>query len=830
MSSPRATYRVQLHPGFRFDDVRAIVDYLDELGVSHVYCSPYLQARAGSLHGYDVVDHHRISDELGGEAGHSRLVGALSQRGMGHVLDVVPNHMAVNEPANEWWWDVLKHGPASPYSAFFDIDWDPPEARLRRRVLLPVLRDHYGRVLEAGNIRIERSENELVVRHHDHVSPLSPESVEVTLGDAPGGEKLSALNSDPDSLHELLEKQHYRLAHWRTAGQDLNYRSFFAIADLAALRIENDDVFDAVHELVLELVDRGELDGLRIDHVDGLRDPAAYLRKLRGKAPNTYIVVEKILEPHEALPGGWPVEGTTGYDFLHLATGVLVDSASEKPLDDFYRDFTGQDEDLSDLRRAKKLMMMETELASDIERLTDLFVLVCELRHNYRDFTRHDMRETLRETLAAFSVYRTYVSLPSNVSPSDEVYTNEAVATAKERRDDLDPELFTFLGELLLMRHPGRPENELALRFQQTSGSVMAKGVEDTLFYAYNRFAALNEVGGDPGRFGVSVQEFHDAMERAGREHPRSMLATSTHDTKRSEDVRARLAVLSEVPERWIAAVRRWSALNERHHRAGMPDRNMEYLLYQTLVGAWPMNVERALGYMEKAAKEAKLHTSWIHPNEPYDQALRAFVEAALTDRAFVDDLVAFVSTLIEPGRINSLTQTLLKLTCPGIPDLYQGTELWDLSLVDPDNRRPVDYDARRALLGFVKQARPEEILARADEGAPKLFLVQRLLQLRRERPELFAPEAGFRPLHVEGRKAEHVVAFARGEDLVIVAPRVVLGLGDGWGATIVELGRGEWQSALNGDIYQSRSAMGPLLIDFPVNVLIRYTGRGGGS
>jgi (1->4)-alpha-D-glucan 1-alpha-D-glucosylmutase len=827
MISPRATYRMQLHRGFRFDDVSVILDYLDELGISHVYCSPYLQARPGSMHGYDVVDHHRISDELGGGAAHSRFIGALSQRGMGHVLDIVPNHIAVNERVNRWWWEVLKHGPASPYSAFFDIDWDPPEARLRRRLLLPVLGDHYGRVLEAGGIRIESSEDELVVRHHDHVSPLSPESVALTFGDAPGDEELYALNSNLDDLHELLEKQHYRLAHWRTAGQDLNYRSFFALADLAALRMENDDVFDAVHELVLALVGRDQLDGLRIDHVDGLRDPAAYLRKLRSKAPNAYIIVEKILEPHEKLPSDWPVEGTTGYDFLHLATGVLVDPASEMTLDDFYRDFTGRDDDLSELKRAKKLIMMETELASDIERLTDLFVLVCELRHNYRDFTRHEIRETLRETVAAFSVYRTYVALPSDVSPSDEAYVNEAIAVAKKRRDDLDPELFAFLGELLLARHPGGPENELALRFQQTSGTVMAKGVEDTLFYAYNRFAALNEVGSDPGRFGVSVPEFHDTMKRAGREHPWSMLATSTHDTKRSEDVRARLAVLSEIPERWIEAVRRWSGLNERHHHAGMPDRNMEYLLYQTLVGAWPISVERALRYMEKAAKEAKLHTSWINPNEPYDRALRVFVEAVLDDRAFVDDLVAFVSTLIEPGRINSLTQTILKLTCPGIPDLYQGTELWDLSLVDPDNRRPVDYDARRALLGFVRKARLEDILARADEGAPKLFLIQRLLRVRRERPELFAPEAAYRAVQVEGRKAENVIAFARGEDLVIVAPRLVLGLGDGWGATIVELGRGEWQSVVNGDIYQSHSAMGPLMIDFPVNVLIRYTGRG---
>lgn len=826
MISPRAMYRVQLHRGFRFDDAIAILDYLDELGISHVYCSPYLQARPGSSHGYDVVDHHRISDDLGGEAAHSRFVGALSQRGMGHVLDVVPNHMAVNDRANKWWWDVLKHGPGSRYAAFFDIDWDPPEARLRRRLLLPVLSDHYGRVLEAGGMRVERSDDELVVRHGDGVSPLSPESVEITFGAAPEDEDIRALNSNPDGLHELLERQHYRLAHWRTAGQDLNYRSFFAIADLAALRMENEDVFDVVHEVVLGLVERGELDGLRVDHVDGLRDPAAYLRKLRDSAPQAHIVVEKVLDPHERLPSEWPVQGTTGYDFMHLATGVLVNPANEKQLGDFYRDFTGVDGDVNELKRDKKLLMMETELASDIERLTDLFVLVCELRPRYRDFTRHELRETLRETIAAFSVYRTYVTPPSELSPSDEMHVNEAVAIATKRRDDLDPELFAFLAELLLLRHPGRPESELALGFQQTSGTVMAKGVEDTLFYVYNRLAALNEVGSDPGSFGVSVQELHDAMARTGREHPSSTLATSTHDTKLSEDVRARLAVLSEVPERWIASVRRWAELNERWRRGGMPDRNTEYLMYQTLVGAWPVGVARAQRYMEKAAKEAKVHTSWIHPQEAYDRALRAFVEGALTDRTFVEDLVAFVGTVIEPGRINSLTQTLLRLTCPGVPDLYQGTELWDLSLVDPDNRRPVDYDARRALLRFVTDAPIEEITARADEGAPKLFLIQRLLRLRRERPELFAPDATYRPLLVEGRKAEHVIAYARGEDLVVVAPRLVLGLGDGWGATMVELGRGEWRSIVTGNVHESRSAMGPLLSDFPVNVLIRYIGR----
>jgi (1->4)-alpha-D-glucan 1-alpha-D-glucosylmutase len=826
MIPPRATYRVQLHRDFGFDDVIAILDYLDELGISHVYCSPYLQARAGSMHGYDVIDHHRINDELGGDDARSRFVGALSRRGMGHILDIVPNHMAVNDPANRWWWDVLKHGPGSRYAAFFDIDWDPPEARLRGRLLLSVLGDHYGRVLETGGIRIERAGDELVVRHGDGMSPLSPESVEVTFGGAAGDEQISALNSNLDDLHELLEKQHYRLAHWRTAGQDLNYRSFFALADLAALRMDNDDVFDAVHEVVLDLVDRGELDGLRVDHVDGLREPAAYLRKLRARAPEAYVLVEKVLEPNEKLSREWPVEGTTGYDFMHFATGVLIDPANEKLLDDFYRDFTGLDDDLSELKRDEKLLMMDTELASDIERLTDLFVLVCEFRLRYRDFTRHEMRETLRETIAALSIYRTYVASPSNVSPSDEEHVNEAVAAATKRRDDLDPELFAFLAELLLLRHPGRPENELALRLQQTSGPVMAKGVEDTLFYVYGRLAALNEVGSDPGRFGVSVQELHDAMAGRAREQPWSMLATSTHDSKRSEDVRARLAVLSEVPERWIAAVRRWAGFNERHRRGGMPDRNMEYLLYQTLVGAWPISVTRAQRFMEKAAKEAKVHTSWINPDETYDRDLNSFVEAALADRAFVEDLVAFVGTVIEPGRINSLTQTVLRLTCPGVPDLYQGTELWDLSLVDPDNRRPVDYDARRALLSFVAEARIEEIVARSDEGAPKLFLIQRLLRLRRERPELFVPDAAYRPLQVDGRKAEHVIAFARGEDLVVVAPRLLLGLGDGWGATMVELGPGEWQSIVNGDTYQSRSAMGPLLVDFPVNVLVRYTGR----
>src|SRR5680860_1279092 len=628
-TSPRATYRVQLHAGFGFDDAAAIVPYLAKLGISHLYCSPYLQARAGSTHGYDVVDHARFNEELGGAEAHGRLLDALREHGMGQILDIVPNHMAINDSANAWWWDILKLGPHSLYASFFDIDWDPPEDKLRRKILVPILGDHYGRVLEAGEVQFGYAEGEPVARYFEHTLPLAP-------GTEPGD--IDSVNRDVEAVHDVLEEQNYRLARWRVASEELNYRRFFAINDLAALRAENPEVFRQTHALILDLVERGELQGLRIDHIDGLRRPAEYLAKLRAAAPDVYIVVEKILEPDEALPD-WPVQGTTGYDFLNRLNGLFVDPAGAGALTSVYETFTGDVADLDDQRRTKKLALANSELASDLERLTDLLAEICERHRRYRDYTQRELRSALVETMAAFPVYRTYVNPASrSVGETDRRVIEKAIETARSRREDLEVELFDLLRDVLLLRFDQPAENNLAMRFQQVTGAVMAKGVEDTLFYTYNRLTSLNEVGGDPGRFGVSPDEFHRANAAAQREWPVAMLATSTHDTKRSEDVRVRISLLSQLPDRWGSAVGRWSEMNMRHRTRDRPSRGDEYLLYQTLVGAWPLGVGRATDFMTKAAKEAKLHTSWIDPDEDYDAALRSFVEAALGDDAFVSE------------------------------------------------------------------------------------------------------------------------------------------------------------------------------------------------
>lgn len=810
----RATYRVQLHKGFGFDSAAQIVPYLARLGISHLYCSPYLQARPGSTHGYDVVDQSKISEELGGADAHHRMCEELARHGMSHTLDVVPNHMTVIDRANEWWWDVLKNGTGSTFAPYFDIDWDPPEDKLHRTLLVPVLGDHYGRVLRSGDIKLEREGNEVVVRYFDHVLPTAPGST--------AGVDLGRANEDPDLLHEVLEKQHYRLAFWRSAGQELNYRRFFSINDLAALRMDNPDVFDRVHSLVLELVRTGVLEGLRIDHIDGLRDPEGYLTQLRSWAPGAYLVVEKILEPEESLRLDWPIEGTTGYEFLNRVLGLFVDPAAEGPLTDVYESFVGGSPGLDALKHDKKMLLMESELAADIERLLELFAEICHREPDLRDFTRVELRDTLRETIAYFPVYRTYVSTARrSVGEQDEEYITRATNLAGKRR----PELIGLLGhlrDLLLLRVDGEVATELALRFQQTTGPVMAKGVEDTVFYVYNRFVALNEVGGDPGRFGISPAVFHEQMETAQRDWPLGLLATSTHDTKRSEDVRARLALLSEVPDVWAEAVRRWSEMNERHRSGSGPDPNTEYLLYQTLVGAWPLDVERAWAYVEKAAKEAKVHTSWTDPDPAYEGALRDFVTGVLSDRPFLDDLRAFTEPLIQPGCINSLAQQLVKLTAPGVPDIYQGTEIWDLSLVDPDNRRPVDYPERAALLDALDGAGATAALERAEEGGPKLFVTQRALALRARIPRAFGSASSYVPLQASGDKKNHVVAFVRGDQAIAVVPRLVLGLQGQWGDTHLGLPSGRWRDELSGQSFQGDTMMSELCFRLPVALLAR--------
>ncbi len=812
MTAPVATYRVQLQPAFTFDDAAAIAPYLARLGVSHLYCSPYLQAAPGSTHGYDVVDPERINAELGGADGHRRLTAALAAAGLGHILDVVPNHMAALPRYNPWWWDVLEHGRDGPYASYFDIDWGPPERRMRGVILLPVLGDRYGVVLGSGELRIVEHDGGHALAYHDHLFPLAPGSLD--------GIDVSRAERDPALLHEVLERQHYRLAYWRS-DRELNYRRFFDVNELIALRMERKDVFEDVHALPLRLMREGRLQGLRIDHVDGLADPLAYLRRLRAAAgSDAPIYVEKILAAHEHLRDDWPVEGDTGYGFARLATGVLVDPDGEEPLDALYRSFTGTSDTFADIALAAKRGVMRDVLGADLARLAETLLGICDAEPAYRDHTREEIRTAIEELIAGLDVYRTYVRPGAGHADPEDVDAIEAAAGRAAQRGRAEPLLLRLLADILCLRHRTEACDGFVVRLQQTSGAVMAKAIEDTAFYAYNRFVALNEVGGEPQTFGVPVAELHRHNAWVQSRRPLTLLATSTHDCKRGEDVRARLAVLSEIPERWSEAVWRWAALNERHRSAGLPDRDGEYLLYQTLVGAWPLEPERAVAYMAKATKEAGTHTSWTEPDPAFDAALESFVRGVLADDAFVSDLEGFVAGIRDAGWVNSLTQTLLKLASPGVPDIYQGSELVNLSLVDPDNRRPVDHGAAAALLEEVLAGTPEEAWGQRDRGAAKLLLTARALALRGRRSHAFGPAASYAPLAASGPRAGHVIAFARGDAVIAVAPRLVLRLGGGWDGTTLDLPPGAWTDVICGTRASGRVALEHLLARFPVALL----------
>jgi (1->4)-alpha-D-glucan 1-alpha-D-glucosylmutase len=911
---PLATYRLQLHPGFDFDRAAEVADYLAELGVSHAYLSPVLQAAPGSTHGYDVVDHSRPSEALGGEEGHARLCAALGEAGLGQVLDIVPNHMAIGGPENRWWWDVLENGPSSLWAGHFDVTWDPPEEKLRNTVLIPILGDHYGRVLDRGEVRLVHERGEFTITYHDHVLPVAlrtlsphiaaaaeragsddlafiatalrrlpaatrtdragmierhrdtavlrrqlvwlldhedgPDGVGVRVGEAIAA-AVADLNADVDALDDLLENQNYRIAFWRTAGRELGYRRFFDINTLVGLRMEDPEVFADTHELVLRWVRDGIVDGLRVDHPDGLRDPEQYFERLAAAAGGAWVVAEKILEPGEELPSAWPVSGTTGYDRVATIGGVFVDPAGEAPLTAAYGELTGSPTDWPTVARDAKALAVREILAADVSRLTALLAEVCESRRHQRDRTRHELAEALRELLVSFPVYRTYVRAEQGVvRPSDVERVGAAIAAVAERRPDIDDDLLVFLADLLLARLPdaGPLEHELAMQFQQLSGPAMAKGVEDTAFYRFTRLFALNEVGGDPGRFGLPVAEFHATNARVHERWPGTMTALSTHDTKRSADVRARLALLSEVPEAWAVFASRWIDGSARLWPGGEADRSTQWLLLQTLVGAWPIDVGRAVAYMAKATKEAKLHTTWTEPDEAYDTARDDYVEAVLGDTDLVDEVEAFVGTLAPAGYVNGLAQQLLALTLPGVPDVYQGNELVDLSLVDPDNRRPVDFALRRALLAELPGLTPEDLLARADQGLPKLRVTHDALHLRRRRPACFGTgrEGAYVPLSVLGAEADHVVAYARGGDVAVVVPRLVLSLrrrrpdvapgglnpvAGRWTDTAIALPPGTWSDLVTGasltvDASSSGArvgvAVGDLLVRFPVALLER--------
>jgi (1->4)-alpha-D-glucan 1-alpha-D-glucosylmutase len=920
---PSATYRLQLDQDFAFHDAGALAPYLRALGVTACYVSPVLQARGGSSHGYDVCDHSRLSSDLGGQPGFEVFAAALWEQGLGLILDAVPNHMGIGDPGNVWWMDVLENGPGSVYASYFDIDWHPVNPDLQDKVLLPLLEDQYGRVLEAGKLRLGYQEGAFFLWYYQTRLPIAPctyaailerpcahlaqvlgerhphlrelrsiltalrylpprtdpapekvlerhrekEVIKRRLADlcaacpdlqatvAASVQQLNGTPGDPrsfDPLDALIERQAYRLAFWRVAAEEINYRRFFDINELAAIRMELPKVFQSTHQVLFRLLAEGKATGLRIDHPDGLRDPASYFRQLQlhyvlaraalvpggrpeGLAravdeclpvePGTeksaagwplYIVAEKILVEGEQLPSDWAVHGTTGYDFLNLVNRLFVDQETREAFDRIYQSFTGASSAYDQRISSAKKMTMLVSMASEINALAHQLDRIAERNRRCRDFTLNSLTFALREVIACLPVYRTYITGPEAVSPRDRLVVEAAVAEAKRRNPRTAEAVFDFVrGVVLLSGVDDFPEAERprlvewALKFQQLTGPIMAKSVEDTVFYTYNRLVSLNEVGGSPDQYGISVVAFHRQNAERLERWPHSLLATSTHDTKRSEDVRARLNALSELPAEWHAALARWGRLNSSKKTVvedqPAPDRNDEYLLYQTLLGAWPPERltgealaqfrERIAAYLHKATKEAKVHTSWINPNEEYDAAVRQFVARLLPDAAadpFLKDLLVFQRRVAFFGYFNSLAQVLLKLTCPGVPDLYQGTELWDFSLVDPDNRRPVDYDLRQGILAEL-QIRLDKggqdltqltaaLLANLPDGRIKLYVIYQTLNFRRTHEEVFA-RGDYLPLEAIGSRRDHVCAFARvaGDQVILsIVPRLVVRLGDG--------------------------------------------------
>jgi (1->4)-alpha-D-glucan 1-alpha-D-glucosylmutase len=764
---PASTYRVQVNGSFPLSAAEEVVPYLRRLGVGDLYTSPILRSTEGSTHGYDVLAHDEIDDEAGGCAAFDELAETLRANGLGLVVDVVPNHVSIAPPAeaNAWFWDVLRNGRDSRYARAFDVDW----SRHGGRILLPVLGAPLAPVLANGEITRDGD----VLRYHEHVWPVADGT-----GDG--------------TVEEVLLRQHYLPEFWRHGCTDLNYRRFFDVTTLAGLRVEEEQVFEESHRLVLSLVRDGVVTGLRIDHPDGLADPGQYLERLAERSGGTWTVVEKILEHGERLPD-WPCHGTTGYDALALLTGLFTDADGEAALTRLYEEFTGDARSYDDVVEESKRLVLREVLASEVEWLHRLVPDV--------------PREAVVELLVAMDVYRTYVVPGTPPRDEDAEVLRRAVSLASERRPDLADDVARLASYVTDPSHAA-----FAIRFQQTSGPAMAKGVEDTAFYRYTRLVSLNEVGGSPSHAGGTVEEFHAAcLDRPVT----SMTTLSTHDTKRSEDVRARIALLSEVPSEWADAVRRWRPMTARH---GAIEPNLEYLMYQTFVGAWPLDADRAAAYAEKASREQKQRTSWLDGDAEYDAAVQRWVRGVLADEEFVADLAAFVAPLVVHGWTAALAQKLVQLTMPGVPDVYQGSELWDLSLVDPDNRRPVDYDLRARLLAELETLDAEAIGERAAEGLPKLHVVSRALRLRRSRPAAFA--GSYEPLGTLGALADRVVAFARGGEVVTIVPRLSVHVDD-WKDTTVVLPLGPWHNVLTGDVLDGgERPVAEVLARFPVALL----------
>ena len=631
---------------------------------------------------------------------------------------------------------------------------------------------------------------------------------------------IAETNANLDALDDLLNQQYYRLAYWKTADQQLGYRRFFDVNTLIGLRMEREHVFEETHALLIDWLRRGVLDGVRVDHPDGLRDPLEYFHRLRHHVPDGWIIGEKILEPGEYLRESWPIDGTSGYDFLNVVAGALVNQAGMVELNKIYGDFTEEPTHFPSIAHDKKINVMEQALGSDVNRLTSLFVEICECNRNQRDFTRTEIRRALREIAACFGIYRTYV-VPDRdeITDEDRASIDQAIRCAKENRSDISGTLFDFVRDVLTLQVRGRKETEFVLRFQQFTSPVMAKGVEDTAFYCYNRLIAMNEVGADPAKDGTSVADFH----AYNTKHPMTMTTLSTHDTKRSDDVRARLVVLTEIPREFRQTLRRWSRMNAKFRTDAFPDRNTEYFYYQTLLGAWPITTDRVHAYMEKATREAKQQTSWTTNNKVFEEALSRFINATMTDAPFLSDLERMVARIRDAGRLNSLAQTLMKHTSPGVPDLYQGSELWDLSLVDPDNRRPVDYDLRRSLLNELQSLPLRRILERGDEGLPKMWTISKALHLRKEIPAAFGAESSYEPIEATGRRREHIIAYLRGGRVATVVPRLSLTLNGAWQDTSIPLTEGTWTNRLTGEELSGGTVrVDRLLQQFPITLLVR--------
>jgi len=915
-AKPLSTYRLQFNAGFRFENARRLVGYLHALGISHIYSSPILKARTGSSHGYDITDHNQLNPEVGSYEELKELVLELKNYGMGQVLDFVPNHMGIGPGTNPWWSDVLGNGRASEFAEFFDIDWDPLKQELRNKLLLPILGNQYGAELECGHIILVANEDGFHIEYFDKQLPLDPQTIPMifeplgnevpqelrnllsglrnlpshsaTEGDlvrqrrraipsltvalkelmAKSPEVRAAINKtvglinghagDPhsfDALHRILEAQVYRLAHWRVSGEEINYRRFFDVNDLIGLSMENPRVFAATHQLLRHLLADNMIQGLRIDHSDGLLNPRQYMVRLQmlyaasqcsGAVPHPslaengiesdlqqvfgqhdwmnhhallYTVVEKILEPGEELPREWPIDGTSGYDFTTLVNGLFIDRRNERYFTNFYHRFTGSAHDVESVIYNSKKLIMHASLASEVNVLAHMLDAISVTDRYARDFTRKALRDVIRETIACFPVYRTYIDERGEMTERDHAHINEAIVKAKRRNPDKAPTSFDFLRDILLLRRKDsddqldsyRRKLRFTLKFQQLTGPVMAKGMEDTACYVYNRFIAVNEVGGSPRQFGITVDEFHSGGLKRAESWPYSMLATSTHDTKRSEDVRTRLDVLSEMPRVWAAQTLKWRKINRLRKRMlpdgrMAPDFNEEYFLYQTLIGSWPFEfsndsaraeyIERIQQYMTKAVHEAKINLSWISDDPAYVEALQHFIEKALQPEsagqpnAFLEQMHAFMPAISFFGAMNSLAQRVLMITSPGNPDIYQGTELWDFSLVDPDNRRPVDYTLRERLLSELDHKAeagnlPElcaELLSSYEDGRIKMWTTMQALRLRRDRRDLFHT-GRYLPLHATGAKSKHVVTFAREHNhqvAIVAVPRLSYTLAGG--------------------------------------------------